>query len=80
MAVTEAELEELLKLHDWSISRSKTGQQVAFSAKKTISKGLRITRYIATKLQLEDMSEADVLAQLNRPPKQRTSRRTEEPS
>lgn len=68
MAVTEGELEELLKRNHWTISRSKTGNQIAFSARQGPAKN-RITRYIATAAKLKDMTEADVLAKLKQPPK-----------
>lgn len=63
MGVIEKELEELLKRHHWTISRSKTGNQQAFSARQGPAKR-RTTRYIATEQKLEGMNEADVLLRL----------------
>lgn len=63
MAVTEKELEELLRRNRWSINRTKTGQQKAFSARRG-SGERRETRYIGTAQKLESMTEDDVLAKL----------------
>ncbi len=63
--VTTQELEELLKSHHWTISRAARGSQQAFAAKRRQGKST-ITRYIGTENKLKDMTEADVLAKLNR--------------
>lgn len=65
MAMDEQELESLLRSHHWSINRTTTGNQKAFSARRGSGKN-RVTRYIATEQKLREMSTEDVLAKLSK--------------
>lgn len=73
MSVTEQELERLLNTHGWTIGRRTIGKQQAFSAKKYRKEG-NITRYISTEYKLKNLTEADIVAKLNRPAKNHAKR------
>jgi len=73
--VTVEELRDLLNRHHFTLGRSPTGRQEAFSAKRHTKEG-STTKYIGTTNKLKEMSKADVLEKLNRPTRTRPAKVT----
>lgn len=66
--ITPNELEALLKQHRWIIARGMSGKQAVYAAKQRQGKTV-VTRYIGTANRLNHLTEEDIVAKLNRSPK-----------
>lgn len=70
--VTVEELKALLERRGWSIKFAPSYRQRVVHAQRREG-GKVATRYLATEHRLEDLTEADIIAKLERPPKTQQS-------